>query len=68
MGSISRYLLAPMLLGLVVPFGGASAQSPTTNIETEYLMTLEGNCDNQANKWGNDWLSTAREGRLMDQR
>jgi hypothetical protein len=35
-------MLASMALGLAVPVGVASAQSPTVNIETEYLMTLEG--------------------------
>jgi hypothetical protein len=42
MGIFRRYMLASMALGLAVPVGVACAQSPTVNIETEYLMTLEG--------------------------
>ena len=45
MGSINRCLLALATLVLFVPFGAASAQSPTTSVETEYLMTLEANCE-----------------------
>ena len=45
MGSINRYLLALATFVLFVPFGAASAQTPTTCVETEYLMTLEGICE-----------------------
>jgi hypothetical protein len=45
MGSISRYLLTSFVLSFVVPFGGASAQSPTVKVETDYLMTLELSCE-----------------------
>jgi hypothetical protein len=45
MDSISRYLFASFALALVVPFGSASGQTPTVNVETEYLMTLEGICE-----------------------
>jgi hypothetical protein len=45
MGSINRYLLALATLVLFVPFGAASAQSPTTSVETQYLMTLEATCE-----------------------
>jgi Protein of unknown function (DUF3237) len=37
----SRHMLVSMALGLSVAVSAASAQSPTVNIETEYLMTLE---------------------------
>jgi hypothetical protein len=42
MKSLSRHVLASLLLGFAISGGGASAQSPTVSIETEYLMTLEG--------------------------
>ena len=45
MGSINRCLLALATLVLLVPCGAASAQSPSTSVETEYLMTLEGICE-----------------------
>jgi len=39
-------LVVPFVaLGIVVPFGNPSAQSPTVSIETDYLMTLEGICE-----------------------
>jgi hypothetical protein len=38
-------LLALAVFGVSLPFGAASAQSPTTSVETEYLMTLEGICE-----------------------
>ena len=45
MRSINRYLLALATLVLFVPFGAASAQSPTASVATEYLMTLEAICE-----------------------
>jgi Protein of unknown function (DUF3237) len=45
MESISRYLFATLVFGLVIPSGNASAQSPTVNVETDYLMTLELSCE-----------------------
>jgi len=44
MESIIRYFLASFVLS-ALPFGGASAQSPTVNVEADYLMTLEFNCE-----------------------
>ena len=41
MGSLSRNVLASLLLAFAISDGGASAQSPTVSVETEYLMTLE---------------------------
>jgi Protein of unknown function (DUF3237) len=45
MGIISRYFFSSFVLSLVLPFGGASAQSPTVNIESDYLMTIEFSCE-----------------------
>jgi hypothetical protein len=45
MGSISRYLLTSFVLSFIVPLGGATAQSPTVKVETDYLMTLELSCE-----------------------
>jgi hypothetical protein len=45
MGIISRYFFTSFVLSLVLPFGGASAQSPTVNVETDYLMTIEFSCE-----------------------
>ena len=43
MGIFRRFMLTSITtLGLAVAGGMASAQSPSVNIETEYLMTLEG--------------------------
>jgi hypothetical protein len=43
MGIFKRFMLTSITaLGLAVASGMASAQSPSVNIETEYLMTLEG--------------------------
>lgn len=43
MGIFKRFTLTSITaLGLAVAAGMASAQSPSVNIETEYLMTLEG--------------------------
>jgi Protein of unknown function (DUF3237) len=41
MGLSRNYLLASMAVGLAVPVGAASAQSPTVSIQTDYLMTIE---------------------------
>ena len=41
MGLCRNYLLAFMAVGLAVPVGVASSQSPTVSIETDYLMTFE---------------------------
>jgi hypothetical protein len=44
-GRIGRYLFATLMFGLVMPSGGASAQSPTVNVGTDYLVTLELSCE-----------------------
>ena len=67
MRSINRYLLALATLVLFVPFGAASAQSPTASVATEYLMTLEAICD-RANRWGSGSSLIARAAQFMDQR
>jgi hypothetical protein len=45
MGIVRLFVLASIVFGLTIRAGGASAQSPTVNIETEYLMTLEASLD-----------------------
>jgi hypothetical protein len=63
----SRHMLVSMALGLSVAVSAASAQSPTVNIETEYLMTLEATLE-PGQPVGQRVIVNVPSGLLMDRR